>query len=150
MDATDELPVPSQVILSDIYKTEKEILDTILNKNVYDMRIIPRQYNESTKTSGPVVVRTNSYIRGIQYIDTQTMTYKMQITFRLQWQDPRLKFDDLNGQIRYLVLNDMTRIWIPDVFFSNSLSTESHTDLVPNLLIRIYSNGNGPPLSIIV
>ncbi|CAG2160811.1 unnamed protein product [Oppiella nova] len=136
------LPLMATQVFGDAYKTEKEILDKVLNKNIYDLRIVPRNYNESTKIGGPVVVRTNMYIRSIDYIDTHSMTYKMQITFRLQWHDPRLRFDDMNGQIKYLVLQDMTRIWIPDVFFSNSQSTQSHTDLVPNVLLRIYPDGS--------
>jgi anionic glutamate receptor len=136
------LPLMATQAFGDAYKTEKEILDKVLNKNIYDLRIVPRNYNESTKIGGPVVVRTNMFIRSMDYIDTHTMTYKMQLTFRLQWHDPRLRFDDMNGQIKYLVLQDMTRIWIPDVFFSNSQSTESHTDLVPNVLLRIYPDGS--------
>lgn len=47
------------------------------------------------------------------------MEYATQITFREQWRDDRLVFDDLNGQIRFLTLTDPNRIWKPDLFFSN-------------------------------
>ncbi|CAG2106512.1 unnamed protein product, partial [Medioppia subpectinata] len=126
----------------DIYKTEKDILDKVLDRSKYDLRIVPRHYNETAKRTQPAIVRTNMYIRGIEYISVDNMAYKIQMTFRQQWNDNRLAFDDMNGQIRYLVLDDSTRLWIPDTFFSNSWSTQSHTDIKPNVLFRIYPNGN--------
>ncbi|CAG2106655.1 unnamed protein product, partial [Medioppia subpectinata] len=128
--------------LKDIYKTEKDILDKVLDKSKYDLRIVPRYYNETSKSTFPAIVRTNMYIRGIEYISVDNMAYKIQMTFRQQWNDNRLAFNDTNGQIRYLVLDDSTRLWIPDTFFSNSWSTQSHTDIKPNVLFRIYPNGN--------
>ncbi|CAG2112696.1 unnamed protein product, partial [Medioppia subpectinata] len=125
-----------------IYKTEKDILDKVLDQSKYDLRIVARHYNETTRSTEPVIVRTNMYIRGIEYISVDKMEYKIQMTFRQQWTDDRLKFDDMKGQIKYLVLDDPNRIWIPDTFFSNSRFTLSHTDIRPNLLFRIYPNGN--------
>ena len=89
-----------------------------------------------------MIVNTNMYLRQIEYICTTRQQWKTQITFRHQWNDPRLVFDDKKGQIRYLILEQYDRIWKPDTFISNSLLTESHTDLKPNTLIRIYPNGN--------
>ena len=66
----------------------------------------------------------------------------MQVTFREQWNDNRLQFDDMNGQIRYLVLTDQMRIWIPDLFFKNEKEGHFHEILMPNVLLRIYPNGD--------
>ena len=66
----------------------------------------------------------------------------MQITFRQQWNDPRLKFDDQRGNIRYLSLTETDSIWTPDTFISNSKKTEVVADIKPNVLVRIYPNGD--------
>lgn len=66
----------------------------------------------------------------------------MQVTFREQWNDNRLQFDDMNGQIRYLVLTDQMRIWKPDLFFRNEKEGHFHEILMPNVLLRIYPNGD--------
>jgi hypothetical protein len=41
-----------------------------------------------------------------------------------------------------LTLDDVKRIWKPDVFFSNSKSEEPNGALEPNILVRIYPDGN--------
>src|SRR5688572_23196097 len=48
----------------------------------------------------------------------------------------------MNGQIRYLVLTDPERIWKPDLFFSNEKEGHFHDIIMPNVLLRIYPNGN--------
>ncbi|CAG2162727.1 unnamed protein product [Oppiella nova] len=48
----------------------------------------------------------------------------------------------MNGQIRYLVLTDPERIWKPDLFFSNEKEGHFHEIIMPNVLLRIYPNGN--------
>jgi hypothetical protein len=88
------------------------------------------------------VVKVNIYFRDIEYICSKRMEWKVQTTFRQQWNDQRLKFDDKNGQIKYLTLDDVKRIWKPDVFFSNSKSEEPNGALEPNILVRIYPDGN--------
>ena len=67
--------------------------------------------------------------------------YSVQITFRGQWVDSRLMFDDMKGQIRYLVLTDPNRIWKPDLFFSNEKEGHFHNIILPNVLLRIYPDG---------
>ena len=68
--------------------------------------------------------------------------YSCQVTFREQWNDNRLQFDDMNGKISYLVLTDPDRIWKPDLFFSNEKRGHFHEIIMPNVLLRIYPNGN--------
>lgn len=68
--------------------------------------------------------------------------YACQITFRQQWNDNRLQFDDQNKRINYLVLTDPERIWKPDLFFKNEKEGHYHTIIMPNILLRIYPNGD--------
>jgi len=43
--------------------------------------------------------------------------------------------------LRYLTLTDHSRIWIPDLFFSNEIVSRTHDTLQPNTYIRIFPDG---------
>jgi hypothetical protein len=68
--------------------------------------------------------------------------YSIQITFREEWNDDRLQYDDMNGRIRFLVLTDPDKIWKPDLFFKNEKKGHLHNIIMPNVLLRIFPNGN--------
>ena len=68
--------------------------------------------------------------------------YSVQLTFRQTWIDSRLKFDDMNGQIRYLVLTEPGKVWRPDLFFKNEKEGHFHNIILPNVLLRIHPNGD--------
>ncbi|XP_054155655.1 glutamate-gated chloride channel-like [Oppia nitens] len=121
---------------------EKRILDSIIGDGRYDSRIRPSGVNASQGQDGPALVSINIYVRSISSIDDVTMEYSCQVTFREQWNDNRLQFDDMQGKIQYLVLTDPNRIWKPDLFFSNEKKGHFHEIIMPNVLLRIYPNGN--------
>ena len=43
--------------------------------------------------------------------------YSVQITFREDWNDPRLIYDDFEGKLKYLTMTEADRVWMPDTFF---------------------------------
>ncbi|NP_001071277.1 glutamate-gated chloride channel isoform X4 [Apis laboriosa] len=116
---------------------EKEVLDNILGG--YDARIRPSGENA---TDGPAVVRVNIFVRSISKIDDVTMEYSVQLTFREQWLDERLRFNDFGGRLKYLTLTDASRVWMPDLFFSNEKEGHFHNIIMPNVYIRIFPNGS--------
>ncbi|XP_043255883.1 glutamate-gated chloride channel isoform X4 [Colletes gigas] len=118
---------------------EKEVLDDILGPGRYDARIRPSGENE---TDGPAIVRVNLFVRSIATISDIKMEYSVQLTFREQWLDDRLQFNDLNGRLKYLTLTDASRVWMPDLFFSNEKEGHFHNIIMPNVYIRIYPNGS--------
>ncbi|CAN7983050.1 unnamed protein product, partial [Ixodes hexagonus] len=69
-------------------------------------------------------------------------SFKVQLTYRQQWIDQRLKFDDMGGQIRFLNVHDISRLWIPDTFFVNEREGHFHNVMQPNVLVRIYPDGS--------
>ncbi|KAH9369300.1 hypothetical protein HPB48_012376 [Haemaphysalis longicornis] len=91
---------------------------------------------------GPCVVRVNIYLRSISKIDDLSMEYTVQMTFREQWRDERLQYDDLGGQVRYLTLTEPDKLWKPDLFFSNEKEGHFHNIIMPNVLLRIHPNGD--------
>ncbi|GBP11635.1 Glutamate-gated chloride channel [Eumeta japonica] len=64
------------------------------------------------------------------------------LTFREQWLDERLKFNNLGGRLKYLTLTEANRVWMPDLFFSNEKEGHFHNIIMPNVYIRIFPNGN--------
>lgn len=92
----------------------------------------------------------------------------MQLTFREQWMDERLKYDDIGGKyiyihynihtlyityifqliqqkkgrLKYLTLTEANRVWMPDLFFSNEKEGHFHNIIMPNVYIRIFPYGS--------
>ena len=122
-------------------QTEKKILDKILGVERYDARIRPSGANGTDNKDGPAIVEVNLYVRSISRIDDVIMEYSVQITFREKWKDDRLVYDDLGGQIRYLTLTDQSKVWKPDLFFSNEKEGHFHDIIMPNVLLRIFPDG---------
>ncbi|XP_076062287.1 glutamate-gated chloride channel-like isoform X2 [Oratosquilla oratoria] len=118
-------------------ETEKRILDHIIGPGNYDKRIRPAGANDT----GPAFVRINLMIRNVQTISDVKMEYSIQITFREQWQDGRLKFDDMGGRIQYLTMTDTDMIWMPDLFFKNEKEGHFHKIVLPNVYVRIFPDG---------
>lgn len=70
------------------------------------------------------------------------LEYSVQVTFREQWNDERLRyFDDTHGHLKYLTLTDPTKVWMPDTFFRNEKEARRHEIIVPNVYVRIFPNG---------
>ncbi|XP_017781660.1 PREDICTED: glutamate-gated chloride channel isoform X2 [Nicrophorus vespilloides] len=118
---------------------EKEVLDQILGPGRYDARIRPSGLNG---TDGPAIVRVNLFVRSIATISDIKMEYSVQLTFREQWLDERLKFNDFGGRIKYLTLTEANRVWMPDLFFSNEKEGHFHNIIMPNVYIRIFPYGS--------
>ncbi|XP_017788033.1 PREDICTED: glutamate-gated chloride channel isoform X3 [Habropoda laboriosa] len=118
---------------------EKEVLDDILGPGRYDARIRPGGENA---TDGPAIVRVNLFVRSIATISDIKMEYSVQLTFREQWLDERLRFDDIKGRLKYLTLTDASRVWMPDLFFSNEKEGHFHNIIMPNVYIRIFPDGS--------
>ncbi|XP_013147360.1 PREDICTED: glutamate-gated chloride channel isoform X1 [Papilio polytes] len=119
---------------------EKQILDQILGPGRYDARIRPSGINGTG--DAPTLVRVNMFLRSISKIDDYKMEYSVQLTFREQWLDERLKFNNLGGRLKYLTLTEANRVWMPDLFFSNEKEGHFHNIIMPNVYIRIFPNGN--------
>lgn len=88
-------------------------------------------------------VEVNFFVRNIEEINDMKNEWKVQLTFRQSWNDDRLKFNDYNGQLRYInLIDNESQIWKPDTFFKNEKESHFHKLLSPNQLIRIYPDGN--------
>ncbi|XP_018910630.1 glutamate-gated chloride channel isoform X3 [Bemisia tabaci] len=119
---------------------EKEVLDQILGPGSYDARIRPSGINGTE--NNPCNVHINIFFRSISKIEDYHMEYSVQFTFREQWTDERLKFNDYGGRLKYLTLTEANRVWMPDLFFSNEKEGHFHNIIMPNVYIRIFPTGS--------
>ncbi|KAH1022955.1 hypothetical protein HUJ04_012256 [Dendroctonus ponderosae] len=99
-------------------------------------------FSNPVEGDGPTVVRINIFLRSISKIDDYKMEYSVQLTFREQWMDERLKFNDFHGKLKYLTLTEANRVWMPDLFFSNEKEGHTHNIIMPNVYIRIFPYGS--------
>ena len=101
------LPPPEE----NFRKVEKKILDRLFSPKVYDSARRPKGFSEnSTDGDGPTKVLVNVFVRSFEKIDDVKMEYSFQITLRQQWNDNRLKFDNMNGRIKYLTMTDRGKV----------------------------------------
>ncbi len=89
-------------------------------------------------------VRIGIYVNSFYAVNEQTMDYTISMYLRQSWQDPRLKFDPINGRIDTIRLGDgrWNQIWVPDLFFRNEKRAAFHSVTVPNRLLRLNSTGH--------
>ena len=118
--------------LSPIHQKQAQIIEDLLGSNSkYNRDTIPVEIAPN-KSSLPVIVRHNIYIRLIEEINSHDLDWKVQITFRQLWKDERLQFDDMGGLVKYVSLTDRNKIWMLDVFFANEKSGHFHGIMKPN------------------
>eukprot|EP00093_Oithona_nana_P005230 05230.XXX_28095_35047_1 [CDS] Oithona nana genome sequencing. len=128
----------------DLRQKEKQILDKVLGPTVYDRRIRPGSGNlTSINDKSSTSVTVNIYLRSINDIDDYKMEFSVQVTFREQWNDERLRFDNFEGcSFKYLTLTDPRKVWMPDTFFRNEKQGHFHSILVNNVYVRVFPNGD--------
>lgn len=137
-----EFAITNNNIKINFREKEKQVLDQILGPGRYDARIRPSGVVNGTATDGPTIVYINFFLRSISKIDDVKMEYSVQLTFREEWLDDRLKFDDFGGRLKYLTLTEANRVWMPDLFFSNEKEGHFHNIIMPNVYIRIFPHGS--------
>ena len=66
----------------------------------------------------------------------------MSFYFRQEWTDPRLivNASDSNFTTASIGFSDVSRLWLPDVYFSNSKEDRKHDVTVPNQLLYVTIN----------
>jgi cation transporter family protein len=71
--------------------------------------------------------------------------YSVQLTLRQEWTDDRLAFGTMRQYKDYglnsITLTEQERIWKPDLFFRNEKEGHFHKIIMPNVLLRIKSEG---------
>ncbi len=133
-------------------KQEKDVTNEIKKRTKREEDVtsvvdkLLQNYNKQQPPSldKPTQLRIGIYVNSFYAINEQTMDYTISMYLRQSWQDPRLKFDPINGRIDTVRLGDgrWNDIWIPDTFFRNEKRAAFHSVTVPNTLLRLNSTGH--------
>jgi cation transporter family protein len=71
--------------------------------------------------------------------------YSVQLSLRQEWTDDRLAFGKMRQYkdwgLNSITLTEQERIWKPDLFFRNEKEGHFHKIIMPNVLLRIKSEG---------
>lgn len=110
----------------------KKIAKILVNTEQYDSSIRP--FNDQPGT--PVIVEIDVVINSVGPVNEIDMTWTSSFYMRQEWTDPRLALRDHNESVT-LSHRQVTSLWLPDVFFSDSKEGRAHVLTVPNKLLRI-------------
>ncbi|EEC16813.1 glutamate-gated chloride channel, putative, partial [Ixodes scapularis] len=91
---------------------------------------------------GPVQVDVDMFVLSLRDVSFMNMDYTVQVYLRTRWKDSRLRYDNQPGKVKYLNLNDPSKVWRPDLFIPNEKEANFHKLLLPNTFLRIYPQGN--------
>nr|KAG5697077.1 hypothetical protein BaRGS_001993 [Batillaria attramentaria] len=105
---------------------------TIFNPDKYDSSIRPF----IGKSNTPVVVEIDVVLNSVGPVNEIDMTWTSSFYMRQEWTDPRLIVDDYNGTVT-LGHDQVSSLWLPDVFFSDSKEGRAHVLTVPNKMLRV-------------
>jgi len=92
-----------------------------------------------SEEEGPLNVEVNAYIRELGPLYLESNSFRVQITFRQKFKDPRLAHS--GNQTVNLLGDSVKKIWSPDTFFRNERSSEHHGTIHPNIYARVDPDG---------
>nr|XP_022913136.1 glutamate-gated chloride channel-like [Onthophagus taurus] len=121
-----------------LLKQKKAILNNLLNPDRYDGQIKPGILNEE---DSPTTVQVSMHILSITNVDDKNMMFSLEFYVRQKWKDERLEFNNTANNIKYIVLNEIRQIWMPDLFFTNEHSSRTHDLMESNSFRKIYRDG---------
>ncbi|XP_071521650.1 glycine receptor subunit alpha-4 [Panulirus ornatus] len=91
--------------------SDKEILDFLLHKSRYDLRIRP------PVKEGPLRVNMSVLLLSLSSPDESSLIYEVELLLHQDWYDPRLQHNDA-GRHEYLSgMHHLNDIWLPDTYF---------------------------------
>ncbi|XP_059080486.1 uncharacterized protein LOC131878512 [Tigriopus californicus] len=128
--------------------------DDAFSKNI--TKILEDLLKDYDKTERPsfrsgkaTKVKINILVRSMGPISEEAMDYSMDCYFRQYWRDERLSFTGVKKNAHSLSINQLSlnvkmleKIWKPDTYFHNGLSSYIHTITRPNKLLRISEHGD--------
>ena len=133
------------VMVTNYRQVEKKILERILSADIYDSQIRPLAlgtvFNKSDSDESTKVL-VNMFVHSFEKVDDVKMEFSIQITFRQKWNDNRLEFNDMGGEIKYLSMTERSKVWMPDTFFRNEKEAKFHEIIQLNLYVKFFPDGD--------
>lgn len=114
-------------------KSDKEILDNLLQSTRYDKRLLP-------PVQGTLTVNVSVLLLSLASPDESSLKYEVEFLLQQQWYDPRLRYSN-RSQYEFLnAIHHYNDIWLPDTYFI--MHGDFKDPLIPvHFALRIYRNG---------
>ncbi|XP_076321992.1 glutamate-gated chloride channel-like [Tachypleus tridentatus] len=112
-------------------RTDKQILDSLLEDAKYDHRVRP---------SDLTCINVSVVLLSLSSPDESSLEYDVEFLVHQMWYDPRLIYNN-TGRYQYLnALKHFQNIWTPDTYFINHGKLKE--PLIPiNIALQVYPNG---------
>ncbi|KAF8785309.1 Glutamate-gated chloride channel like protein [Argiope bruennichi] len=106
--------------------------------------IVPEEYDglRTPRTENwPAAVTMTIVIMNVRNVDVSEMSIRFDLMMTKRWTDNRLLFPMLVDEEKVVLdLNWRKRIWMPDVFFENSIEGHVQDTIIPNMYIWLFKN----------
>ncbi|KAL3880087.1 hypothetical protein ACJMK2_032356 [Sinanodonta woodiana] len=91
----------------------------------------------------PTEIECNLYVNSVDSINEVNMDFTVGIILHLSWVDTRPMANTQMDEFEYLEMdsNHMDKLWTPDIYFPNEKRASFHNVMMPNRMLRFYSNG---------
>ncbi|XP_042239274.1 glycine receptor subunit alpha-1-like, partial [Homarus americanus] len=82
------------------------------------------------------------FINSFGSLNAANMDYSIDVFLRQYWNDHRLMFNNTRAHFTITDPIMQAKIWKPDTYFNNVKDAEIHKVTMPNILLRLHSNGD--------
>ncbi|XP_012534343.1 glutamate-gated chloride channel isoform X11 [Monomorium pharaonis] len=114
-------------------KSDKEILDDLLQSTRYDKRLLP-------PVQGTLTVNVSVLLLSLASPDESSLKYEVEFLLQQQWYDPRLRYSNRSKYEFLNAIHHCDNIWLPDTYFI--MHGDFKDPLIPvHFALRIYRNG---------
>ncbi|GFY79406.1 glutamate-gated chloride channel [Trichonephila inaurata madagascariensis] len=125
-------------------------INTQNTSSVYNPRrlriedIVPVEY-DGLRTpkiqNGPAEVKMTIVIMNVRNVDVSEMSVRFDLMMTKRWIDERLLFPVLSDEDKVVLdLEWRKRIWMPDIFFENSIEGHVQDMIIPNMYVWLFKN----------
>lgn len=117
--------------------TRRQVVERLLNNDSYDPNILP-----DFDKDFPTTVTVQVTIGNMHSLSESSMEYSLDVYLRSWWKDDRLDFSTISNLSKLeLDINNMDKVWQPDLFFENEKRAEIHKVTKINKLMHIFRDG---------
>ena len=96
--------------------------DSLVREKILNNIKISGNMRPFANTSTPVIIEPQINVIHLYGVNYEDQTYTITGYFRQTWYDNRLEYNKSETKSEYLLFTKNDGIWIPDSFFSNSIS----------------------------
>ncbi|XP_066908836.1 glutamate-gated chloride channel isoform X3 [Halyomorpha halys] len=115
-------------------KSDKEVLDELLNGSRYDKRLRP------PVSEDPLIVNMSVLLLSLASPDESSLKYEVEFLLQQQWFDPRLAYKNSTTFDFLNAIHHHNDLWLPDTYFI--MHGDFKDPLIPvHFALRIFRNG---------